>query len=44
MLKKQGIELTAEDLRIEGLRWEMAHGGRSGRTAEQFVRHYLGKN
>ena len=44
MLKKQGIELTAEDLRIEGLRWEMAHSGRSGRTAEQFVRHYLGKN
>ena len=43
MLKKQGIELTPEELRIEGLRWEMAHSGRSGRTAEQFVAHYLGK-
>lgn len=43
MLKKQGIELTQEELRIEGLRWEMAHSGRSGRTAEQFVAHYLGK-
>lgn len=43
MLKKQGITLTAEELRIEGLRWEMAHSGRSGRTAEQFVAHYLGK-
>lgn len=43
MLKKQGINLTDEELRIEGLRWEMAHSGRSGRTAEQFVAHYLGK-
>jgi len=42
MLKKQGIELTEEELRIEGLRWEMSHSGRSGRTAQQFVTHYLG--
>ena len=42
MLKKQGIELTDEELRIEGLRWEMSHSGRSGRTAQQFVTHYLG--
>lgn len=42
MLKKQGIELTDEELRIEGLRWEMSHSGRSGRTAQQFVTHYMG--
>ncbi len=44
MLKKKGIEMTEEELRIEGLRWEMSHSGRSGRTAQQFVTHYLGKH
>ena len=43
MLKKQGIELEDEDLRLEGLHWEMSHSGRNGRTAQQFVNHYLGK-
>ena len=43
MLKKQGIELDDEKLRIEGLRWEMTHSGRNGRTAQQFVTNYLGQ-
>ncbi|MBR4153264.1 MAG: ATP-binding protein [Selenomonadaceae bacterium] len=43
MLKKQGIELEDEDLRLEGLHWEMSHSGRNGRTAQQFVNHYLGQ-
>ena len=43
MLKRQGIELAEEDLRIEGLRWEMSHSGRNGRTAQQFVNYYLGQ-
>lgn len=43
MLKRRGIELDAETLRIEGLRWEMSHSGRNGRTAQQFVNHYLGQ-
>ncbi|MBO4779704.1 MAG: ATP-binding protein [Selenomonadaceae bacterium] len=43
MLKRRGIELDAEQLRIEGLRWEMSHSGRNGRTAQQFVNHYLGQ-
>ena len=42
MLKKSGVELDAETLRIEGLRWEMSHSGRNGRTAQQFVKNYLG--
>lgn len=42
MLKKNNIELDAEKLRIEGLRWEMSHSGRNGRTAQQFVKNYLG--
>ena len=44
MLKKQNIELDDEQLRIEGLRWEMNHSGRNGRTAQQFVTHYLGQH
>ena len=42
MLRKNNIELDAETLRIEGLRWEMSHSGRNGRTAQQFVKNYLG--
>ena len=42
MLKKRGIELDEETLRIEGLRWEMSHSGRNGRTAQQFINNYLG--
>ena len=42
MLSQKGIHLPPEELRIAGLRWEMTHSGRSGRTAQQFVAHYLG--
>lgn len=42
LLKKSGITLDSEDLRIQALRWEITHSGRSGRTAQQFVNHYLG--
>lgn len=42
MLSQRGIHLSPEELRIVGLRWEMTHSGRSGRTAQQFVAHYLG--
>ena len=43
MLKQKGVDLNGEDLRIEGLRWEMSHSGRNGRTAKQFVNYYLGQ-
>lgn len=43
MLKKNAIELDEETLRLEGLRWEMSHSGRNGRTAQQFVNNYLGQ-
>lgn len=44
MLSGAGIDLDEETLRIEALRWEMTHSGRNGRTAQQFVTHYLGQN
>ena len=43
MLNKKNIALDDETLRIEGLRWEMSHSGRNGRTAQQFVNFYLGQ-
>lgn len=44
MLSQRGIHLSPEELRIAGLRWEMTHSGRSGRTAQQFVAYYLGNH
>ena len=36
------IKLTEEELRSEAGRWEMRHGGMSGRTAQQFIDSLLG--
>lgn len=37
------ITLTEEELRIEANKWEMSHGGISGRTAQQFIHYLAGK-
>ena len=42
-LRANGVILPPEELRILGQRWEMEHSGRNGRTARQFVAHYLGQ-
>lgn len=42
LAKKNGIQMDAETLRQEASRWEMRHGGLSGRTAQQFIDHLLG--
>ena len=33
------ITLTDEELRAEANKWELSHGGISGRTAQQFINH-----
>lgn len=43
-LRKAGLRLSKEELRLEGVRWEMEHSGRNGRIANQFVKWYLGNN
>lgn len=43
-LRKAGVNLSKEELRLEGIRWEMEHSGRNGRIANQFVKWYLGNN
>ena len=37
LAKRNGIEMSDEKLTGEARAWEMAHGGRSGRTAQQFI-------
>ena len=37
------INLTEEELILEANKWEMAHGGVSGRTAQQFINYLCGK-
>jgi predicted AAA+ superfamily ATPase len=42
--KKSDIALTPAELRSQALRWEMAHSGRSGRLARQFIANLAGKS
>lgn len=43
LAQKHGISLPEETLLAEANRWELRHGGISGRTAQQFVNHLAGK-
>lgn len=40
---ENGIDLPEEELLKEARRWEMRHGGLSGRTARQFITYLQGK-
>ncbi len=37
------IQMGEEELLQEANKWELSHGGRSGRTAQQFIDYLLGK-
>lgn len=39
---KAGVKLTDDELKAEANKWELRHGGISGRTAQQFVNYLLG--
>ncbi len=44
LAERQGISwLSEEELYSEAGRWELSHGGRSGRTAQQFIDYLAGK-
>ena len=42
LARREGITMSDEELRAEANKWELAHGGLSGRTAAQFVNYCLG--
>ena len=39
---RYGITMDEEELLLEANKWELSHGGLSGRTAQQFIDHLLG--
>lgn len=43
LAERNGIQMPEEELLLEANRWELSHGGLSGRTAQQFVDYLLGK-
>ena len=43
LAEKNGIHMTEEELCAEANKWELSHGGISGRTAQQFIDYLAGK-
>ncbi len=43
LAKRQGIQMSEEELCKEANKWELSHGGISGRTAQQFINYLAGK-
>ncbi|MDE6314679.1 MAG: ATP-binding protein [Lachnospiraceae bacterium] len=43
LAERNGIAMEEEELLLEANRWELSHGGLSGRTAQQFIDYLLGK-
>lgn len=42
LARKSGVTMSDEKLKQEANKWELSHGGISGRTAQQFVNYCLG--
>ncbi len=40
---RAGLTIGEEELMLQANRWELSHGGMSGRTATQFITHLLGQ-
>lgn len=43
LAEKNEINMTKEELFAEANKWELSHGGLSGRTAQQFINYLLGR-
>ena len=44
LAERCGVDMEKEELLAEANKWELSHGGLSGRTASQFITHLLGKD
>ena len=42
LAKKSGLKMDEQELCAEANKWELGHGGISGRTAQQFINYCLG--
>ncbi len=43
LAQRNGITMPEEQLFLEANKWELSHGGLTGRTAQQFIDYLLGK-
>ncbi|MCI8659484.1 MAG: ATP-binding protein [Lachnospiraceae bacterium] len=43
LARRAGIDMEEKELCAEANKWELSHGGISGRTAQQFVNYLLGR-
>ena len=43
LARRGGVTLPVQELLLQANQWELSHGGLSGRTAQQFIDHLLGK-
>ena len=43
LAQRNGITMPEDELLLEANKWELSHGGLTGRTAQQFIDHLLGK-
>ena len=43
LARRSGIDMDEKELTAEANKWELSHGGISGRTAQQFIYYLLGK-
>lgn len=44
LAERHQVEMPEEELVLEANKWELQHGGLSGRTAQQFIDYLCGKN
>lgn len=42
LAKRYGVNMPEEKLMLEANKWELSHGGMTGRTAQQFIDYLLG--
>ena len=42
LAKRYGITMSEQTIEQEAIKLELGHGGRSGRTAQQFINHLIG--
>ena len=43
LAERHGVSMPEEELLLEANRWELSHGGLSGRSAQQFIDFLLGQ-
>lgn len=44
LAEREGVKMPEEELLAEANKWELSHGGLSGRSAQQFIDYLLGRN